>query len=86
MYWETPFITVGMLSKITGNWDVAYILIPVRSYPMMFVHVNPCATGGYFGHFKSMQQTLKLTETLAFGYSSESTRQELFNKHQHARV
>ena len=34
---------------------------------------NPYAVGGLFGQYKMMQITWKLTETLALGYSSEST-------------
>ena len=34
---------------------------------------NPYAVGGYFGQYKIMQNSLKMTETLANGYSSEST-------------
>ena len=33
-----------------------------------------------------MQKTFKMTETLAYGYSSESTQQELSNEYQHDRV
>ena len=33
-----------------------------------------------------MHKALKMTETLAHGYSSESTRQTLFNEYQHDRV
>ena len=33
-----------------------------------------------------MQKTLKMTETLANGYSSESTQLELSNEYQHDRV
>ena len=33
-----------------------------------------------------MQKTSKITETLAYGYSSESTRRELSNEYQHDRV
>ena len=32
-----------------------------------------------------MQKNLKMIETLAHGYSSESTQQELFNEYQHDR-
>ena len=35
---------------------------------------------------KMMQKKLKMIETLAYGYSSESTQQDLSNKHQHDRV
>ena len=35
---------------------------------------------------KIMRETLKLTETLANGYSYESTRRELSNEYQHDRV
>ena len=50
------------------------------------IRVNPYAAGGYFGRYKIMQKTCKMTETLANGYSSESTRQELSNEYQHDRV
>ena len=33
-----------------------------------------------------MQKPLKMTETLAHGYSSESTQRELSNEYQHDRV
>ena len=33
-----------------------------------------------------MQKTLKMTETLAYGYSSESAQRELSNEYQHDRV
>ena len=33
-----------------------------------------------------MQKTLKMTETLALGYSYESTQRELSNEYQHDRV
>ena len=33
-----------------------------------------------------MQKALKITETLANGYSSESTQQELSNEYQHDKV
>ena len=35
---------------------------------------------------KMMQKTWKMTETLAHGYSSESTQLELSNEYQHTRV
>ena len=33
-----------------------------------------------------MQKNFKITETLAYGYSFEGTRQELSNEYQHDRV
>ena len=33
-----------------------------------------------------MQMTLKMTRTLAYGYSSERTQRELYNEYQHDRV
>ena len=39
--------------------------------------LNPNAAGGYFGQYKMMQKSLKMIETLANGYSSESTQREL---------
>ena len=50
------------------------------------VSVKPCATQGQFGQYKMMQNPWKMTETLAHGYSSESTQQELSNEYQYDRV
>ena len=50
------------------------------------IRVNPYATGGKFGQYKLMQKTLKMIETLANGYSYESTQRELSNEYQHDRV
>ena len=33
--------------------------------------LNPCAAGGYFGHYKMRQKSCKKTDTLVYGYSSE---------------
>ena len=48
--------------------------------------INPYAAGGYFGRYKMIQKSWKMTETLANGYSSESTHQELSNEYQHDMV
>ena len=45
---------------------------------------NPYAAGGLFGQYKKMKKNI--TETLANGYSSESTRRELSNEYQDDRV
>ena len=45
--------------------------------------VNPYAAGGQFGQYYMMQKTI---ETMAHGYSSESTYRELSNEYQYARV
>ena len=34
-----------------------------------------------FGQYKMMKNTLKITESLAHGYSSESTQRELSNEY-----
>ena len=39
-----------------------------------------------FDQYKMKQKTWKITETLAYGYSSESTQWELSNEYQHGRV
>ena len=39
-----------------------------------------------FVNTKMMQKNGKITETMAYGYSSESTQRELFNEYQHDRV
>ena len=46
----------------------------------------PYAAGGLFGKYKKMQKAEDMTETLAYGYSSESTRRELSNEYHHARA
>ena len=48
--------------------------------------INPYAASGHFGHYKIMQKSWKMIETLAHGYSSESTQQELSNEQLHDRV
>ena len=45
--------------------------------------LSPYAAGG---QYKMMHKTWKMTETLANGYSYESTRQELSNEYQQCRV
>ena len=47
---------------------------------------QPYAAGGYVGQYKIMQKSWKITETLAYGYSYESTQWELSNEYQHDRV
>ena len=41
---------------------------------------------GNFANTKKKQKSWKMTETLAYGYSSESTHRELSNEYQHDRV
>ena len=48
--------------------------------------LNPDDAGGKFCQYKMMPKSCKITETLAFGYSYESTQQELSNEYQHDRV
>ena len=50
------------------------------------VGIYPYAAGGLFCQYKMMQKTLKMTETMAYGYSSESAQQGLSNEYQHDRV
>ena len=50
------------------------------------LHNSPYSAAGYFSQFKIMQKNnWKMTETLAYRYSSESTRQEPSNEYQHDR-
>ena len=49
-------------------------------------YINPYAAGGKFCQYKIMQKTWEITETLANGCSSESTRWELSNEYQQDRV
>ena len=48
--------------------------------------INLYAADDYFGQYKMMQKTLKMTETLAYGHSSESTQWDPSNEYQHDRV
>ena len=48
--------------------------------------LNPYAVCGKFAQNKMMQEKLKIIETLANGYLSESTRRELSNECQHGMV
>ena len=61
--------------KILTDWDYAY-----------YFSVNPYAAGGWFGQYKMMHKSWKVTETLANGYSYASTQWELSNEYQHDRV
>ena len=47
---------------------------------------NPYAAGGQFYRIQNDAKNLKMTETLANGYSSESTQRELSNEYQDDRV
>ena len=48
---------------------------------------NPYVAGGWFCHYKMMPiKNWKMIETLAPGYSYESTQRELSNEYQHDRV
>ena len=47
---------------------------------------NPYDAGGLFGQYKMMQNTWRMMETLAHGYSSESIQRELSNDYQHDMV
>ena len=44
--------------------------------------LNPFAAGGQFCQHKMMQKSLKITETLTNGYSSESAQWELSDEYQ----
>ena len=56
-----------------------------------FVHsrnewFKPYSADGLFGQYKMRQETWKMTETLAYGDSADSTQWELSNEYQHDRV
>ena len=48
--------------------------------------VNPHAAGDKFCQYKNDEKTSEITDTLANGYSSESTQRELSHEYQHHRV
>ena len=51
--------------------------LPVGSCVNYWQALNPYAAGDEFGQYKMMQKNnWKMTDTLAHGYSSESTQQE----------
>ena len=66
--------------------DLLEIDISGDSLGVLKIFFNPYAAGGWFGNYKIMQKSRKITETLAHGYSSESTWRELSNGYQHGRV
>ena len=41
--------------------------------PMGLLYINPYNAGGVFGQYKMAQKSWKITETLAYGYSFETT-------------
>ena len=43
------------------------------------ISINRYAAGGYFGQYKMMRKTWKMTETLANGYSYVSSQWKLSN-------
>ena len=61
-------------------------LIICRTILRYVFELNPYAAGGLFGHYKMMQKSWKMTETLANGYSSERTQREQSNEYQHGMV
>ena len=72
---------VMLLPKKTSS---KYVLTAVAKNKQ--VNFNPYTAGGYFGQYKMMQKTWKMTETLANGYPFESTQWELSNEYQHDKV
>ena len=48
--------------------------------------LNPYAAGGQVDQYIIMQKSWKITETVAYGYSFESTRWGLSNEYQYDRV
>ena len=67
--------TIDMLPEIEFSEITHFLMV-----------LNPYAAGGWFGRYKIMQKTWKMTETLAHGYSSESTQWELSDEYQHEKV
>ena len=70
--------------QIRNPWDsqvfaIVHIVIGLSLHIHSFIHLSPYAAAGYFGQYKMVQKSWKMIETLAHGYSSESTHQELPN-------
>ena len=76
-------------TKYNGELYHTYItlfILTLAFLAYLLACVNPYAAGWWFGQYKVMQKTWKITETLANGYSYESIQQELSNEYQHDRV
>ena len=58
----------------------------IRVKPSIVGPFSPFAAGGQFGKYKMLHKTLEITETLANGYSSESTQHKRLNEYQHDSV
>ena len=78
----TTHRTSGALNSYYLEWSGDRYLKPYLSNGT----INPYAAGGYFGQYKMTQKYWKMTETLAYGHSSEGTLSELSNGYQHDRV
>ena len=76
---------VGIHLKALAEY-VKHSIRRIEKYSFPNLTLNPYAAGGYFGRYKMMQKSCKMTETLENGYSSESTHQEFSNEYQHDRV
>ena len=72
------------LRILLSNQDIRPCAIP--RVPPDDNRITPNTAGGQFGQCKMMQENWKMTETLANGYSSESTQRELSNEYRHDRV
>ena len=57
--------------------------MPTKDSGIFEKHLNPYAAGGLFSQYKVMQKNWKIAETLAHGYSCEST---LSNEYRQGRV
>ena len=69
------------------SWDL-WIQVNENFKSRKWYHciLSPYAAGGLFVQYKLMQKSRKMTETLANGYSYESTQRELSNEYKHDRV
>ena len=74
-------IWLKVIVLFQSSLDISNIPI-IDSYD----NFNPYGAVGYFFQYKIMQKSQKMVETLAYGYSSESTQWELSNEYQHGRV
>ena len=73
-------------------WRKPEYLAKTTAYPQVTGNFLNCQNGlplccwyGLFGQYKIMRKTWIMTETLANGYTSESTQRELSNEYQHDR-
>ena len=74
---NTGFVVIGVLENHKNS--IQHFKIDMTGLTLMLLVANLANTNWRKKHWK-------MTETLAYGYSSESAQQQLSNEYQHDRV